>query len=180
MPHTSCSILHSVFLAASSWGRFPWIIWVPGSAWGAGQARRGPVMSTEPQGLQGRGQGRAGMGVALADPSCEHKLSSFPLPSQVLSPLAKDLFHRAISESGVALTAVVADDYMRAAVQVGWDGTPLYWSMEGTWLLNPAVACDLCSNLPTFLGVTPPPQLSLLTACARSQRRSSWRHHWRW
>nr|XP_008521877.1 PREDICTED: liver carboxylesterase-like [Equus przewalskii] len=35
----------------------------------------------------------------------------------VLSPLAKDLFHRAISESGVALTAVVADDYMRAAVQ---------------------------------------------------------------
>uniref|UniRef100_A0A8C4MTN7 Carboxylic ester hydrolase n=1 Tax=Equus asinus asinus TaxID=83772 RepID=A0A8C4MTN7_EQUAS len=32
----------------------------------------------------------------------------------VLSPLAKDLFHRAISESGVALTAVVSDDYTRA------------------------------------------------------------------
>lgn len=43
----------------------------------------------------------------VADPTPEHELSSPPLCSQVLSPLAKNLFHRAISESGVALTAVL-------------------------------------------------------------------------
>uniref|UniRef100_A0A8C4MK93 Carboxylic ester hydrolase n=1 Tax=Equus asinus TaxID=9793 RepID=A0A8C4MK93_EQUAS len=40
----------------------------------------------------------------------------------VLSPLAKDLFHRAISESGVALTAVVSDDYTRAAQFANFSG----------------------------------------------------------
>ena len=44
------------------------------------------------------------MGLALEDPTpCEHKLPFLPLSSQVLSPLAKNLFHWAISESGVAL-----------------------------------------------------------------------------
>ncbi|XP_030891694.1 liver carboxylesterase 1 [Leptonychotes weddellii] len=56
----------------------------------------------------------------LKTPPHEHKLSSCPLPCQVLSPLAKNLFHRAISESGVALTAVlVKKDMKDTAQQIG-------------------------------------------------------------
>lgn len=38
---------------------------------------------------------------------------------QVLSPLARNLFHRAISESGVALTSALVKKDMKAAAEVG-------------------------------------------------------------
>lgn len=55
----------------------------------------------------------------LKTPPHEHKLSSCPFPCQVLSPLAKNLFHRAISESGVALTAALVKKDMKDTAQVG-------------------------------------------------------------
>ncbi|XP_055284608.1 liver carboxylesterase-like [Moschus berezovskii] len=58
------------------------------------------------------------MGVALVDhPPHEHKLRFSTRSSQVLSPLAKNLFHRAISESGVALTSVLVKKDMKAAAK---------------------------------------------------------------
>lgn len=43
------------------------------------------------------------------------------LPCQVLSPLAKNLFHRAISESGVVLTTNLDKKNTQAVAQVGPD-----------------------------------------------------------
>lgn len=54
----------------------------------------------------------------MKTPPCEHKLPFSPPSSQVLSPLAKNLFHRAISESGVALTSVLVKKDMKAAAKV--------------------------------------------------------------
>ena len=60
------------------------------------------------------------MGLALEDPTpCEHKLPFLPLSSQVLSPLAKNLFHRAISESGVALISTLVKRDSKVAAEVG-------------------------------------------------------------
>ena len=60
------------------------------------------------------------MGLALEDPTpCEHKLPFLPLSSQVLSPLAKNLFHRAISESGVALIPGLVKKDSKAEAKVG-------------------------------------------------------------
>lgn len=54
--------------------------------------------------------------------SLEHKLFS-SLPSQVLSPLTKNLFQRAISESGVALTPCLFRETTRRAAEVGHQGS---------------------------------------------------------
>lgn len=60
------------------------------------------------------------MSIALEDPTpCEHKLPFLPLSSQVLSPLAKNLFHRAISESGVALIPGLVKKDSKAEAKVG-------------------------------------------------------------
>lgn len=68
---------------------------------------------------RGTVQTRVKAEVILETPPHEHKLSSCPLSCQVLSPLAKNLFHRAISESGVALTAALVRKDMKEIAQVG-------------------------------------------------------------
>ena len=67
-------------------------------------------------------QSRIGLwtGIALEDhPPREHKLPFSTRSFQVLSPLAKNLFHRAISESGVALTSALVKKDSKAAAEVG-------------------------------------------------------------
>lgn len=49
---------------------------------------------------------------------CEYKISFSTCLCQVLSPLAKNLFHRAISESGVALTAGLVKKNTRPLAEV--------------------------------------------------------------
>lgn len=49
---------------------------------------------------------------------CEYTVSFSTLLCQVLSPLAKNLFHRAISESGVALTAGLVKKNTRPLAEV--------------------------------------------------------------
>ena len=61
------------------------------------------------------GQGRAEVDVVrnsegVTDPTSEHELSSPPFCLQIFSPLSKNLFHRAISESGVALTPALVNE----------------------------------------------------------------------
>lgn len=51
--------------------------------------------------------------------SYEHQLFSTPLPCQVLSPLAKNLFQRAISEIGEALTPGMVRKDIRPVADVG-------------------------------------------------------------
>ena len=60
----------------------------------------------------------------MKSPPHKQKLSFRPLSCQVLSPLAKNLFHRAISESGVALITALVKKDMKDAAQVGHTGSP--------------------------------------------------------
>jgi hypothetical protein len=76
-------------------------------------------MSTDHQSLIEEQVERVLMIERVTDPSCEHQFSSSPFPCQVLSPLAKNLFHRAISESGVALTPVLFGKNVRPLAEVG-------------------------------------------------------------
>ena len=101
MPHTASSVPHSA--PASIQLRFSY---------------RSPA-----HGLHGSNPGHGCGWVWLwknnLPPSHEHKLPFSTRSFQVLSPLAKNLFHRAISESGVALTSALVKKDSKAAAQVG-------------------------------------------------------------
>ncbi|XP_015426444.1 PREDICTED: liver carboxylesterase 1-like [Myotis davidii] len=60
---------------------------------------------------------RVELGKLLKTLPREPQLCSSLLPSQVLSPLAKNLFHRAISQSGVALTSGMVKKDVKATAQ---------------------------------------------------------------
>ena len=100
MPHTA-SLSLTLLLPPSSWGFY-----------------RSPA-----HGLHGNNPGHGCGWVWLwmnnLPPSCEHKLPFSTRSFQVLSPLAKNLFHRAISESGVALTSALVKKDSKAAAAVG-------------------------------------------------------------
>jgi hypothetical protein len=76
----------------------------------------------------------------VTDPSCEHQFSS-PIPCQVLSPLAKNLFHRTISENGVVLTPSLFGKNVRPLAEVSliWMALvsfPMFsWNPQGSFLL---------------------------------------------
>lgn len=76
----------------------------PGQAWETGQK----------PGSAGLGWG--GVGGLLQTPAVSTQPRLPPL--QVLSPLAKGLFHRAISESGVVFTGHLTQKDMKAAARV--------------------------------------------------------------
>ena len=101
MPHTASSVPHSA--PASIQLRFSY---------------RSPA-----HGLHGSNPGHGCGWVWLwknnLPPSHEHKLPFSTRSFQVLSPLAKNLFHRAISESGVALTSAMVKKDSKAAAKVG-------------------------------------------------------------
>lgn len=79
------------------------------------------------------------------DHSQKHTFSSSSFPCQVLSPLAKNLFHRAISESGVAFIPGMFTKDVRPITEVGptlENRRTLSWSCQGSFWSQDSAMCS--------------------------------------